>query len=618
MSRPPRLLSRTALYSVAVLIALALIGRSTVADEVIVQINDDHPVAQVSSAHIFESSDAAPHTALSDWRDVTLPHRWGNDRNRDDTSVWYRVTMELTDWSGADLAVYLPKVSMNADLWINGRFSSRVGSMEVPLTRHWNTPLLLTISPLLLRAGPNEVMVRVRALDRHDGGLAPFFVGALWQLEALANEARFWRSTVVDGLATAVLALAFVVAIVWARRPARIEYLYFSIGAIGCAISTLNMSVTSPPMSDHAWEIIMHGSLYLGVASLALFGWQFSGVSTRFRRWVMATIVTVGLVVLTTFESRLVVATTTFVIFAVAASAFIPLLRKLQQQPLTDSLVFGFAALVAVGAGAYDWLIVSANMPYETAYLLPYVWPVLLGAFSWLIAGEYARTQRDLATLNAELQQRIAARETALQATYDQLRAAERAQASAEERARILRDMHDGVGAHLSTALRQIEAGRSSNVEVANTLRDSLDSLKLAIDGMTLPAGDINALLAALRYRLTHRLSLAGLTVQWEVDELPLWANGAREGNMRHLQFLLFELISNVLQHAHASVLRIGAGADEQTIDVTIADNGSGISAVVQLRSCEARAKSIGATLEVSTSTSGTEVRVRIPMRALI
>ena len=44
---------------------------------------------------------------------------------------------------------------------------------------------------------------------------------------------------------------------------------------------------------------------------------------------------------------------------------------------------------------------------------------------------------------------------------------------------------------------------------MAATLRESLDHLKLSIDAMNLPGGDVNALLASLRYRLQRRIAQA-------------------------------------------------------------------------------------------------------------
>ena len=98
------------------------------------------------------------------------------------------------------------------------------------------------------------------------------------------------------------------------------------------------------------------------------------------------------------------------------------------------------------------------------------------------------------------------------------------------------------------------------------TLRDSLDQLKLSIDAINLPPGDITALLANLRYRLEPRLRACGIELEWAVEQLaPLARLDA--GAMRQLQFMLFEAISNVMQHARASRLRIEA---QQTAQASI------------------------------------------------
>jgi hypothetical protein len=578
---------------------------------------DASRAVKVTQAEMTRAPDAEPPTPHAPWLPVDLPHRWGRGVSAGMNETWYRLTVDVTQWSGAELAVYLPRIAMNADLWINGRFADRVGSMEEPLTRHWNTPLLLKISPLSLRAGDNDVLIRVRALDGHDGGLAPISLGTVAVLEPIAERARFWRGTLVNALATCVFALAFVVLVVWARRPARVDYLYFSLGAIGCAVSSLNMSVTSPPMSDAAWEMFVHVCLHAGVVCLALFGWQFAGLPTQRKRWLLAGVLAVDVLVQLALDGaahRAAIGILSLVVLAIAAVALLPLVRKLRQHGLTDLVVFGLAALLAVGFGVHDWLVVSALLPFESAYALPYVWPILLGAFSWLIAGEYARTQRDLARLNADLLERVAARESALRQTYEQLRVAERAQASAEERARVLRDIHDGVGAHLAMALRAAESGDQRGRDVVHTLRESLDGLKLAIDGMTLPAGDVTALLAALRYRLGPRLSEAGLAIEWDVQELPTWPGGVREGGMRDLQFLLFEIVSNVLQHARAKSIAFAARASAHAIELEIADDGTGVAGGTELRSCTLRARAIGAALTVDACAPGTRVRLRLPL----
>jgi signal transduction histidine kinase len=567
------------------------------------------------SADAATGADRAREGDAGAWRTIDLPHRWHADRGPGIRTAWYRFHLEIEDPAQIDLAVFLPKVSMNADLWIDGRLVARLGRMSPTLTRHWNTPLLFRVPSLVLAPGSNALLLRVRAEDRHNGGLAPFWVGPARALEPLADRARFWRVTLVTMLISGVLALAAVVVIVWVRRPKRVDYLFFSLGAVGCAIASLNMTVSNPPVPDDVWETIVHMALHGAVVCLALFGWEFAGVSTRRLRAPLAAIVMLDLLALLLLEDvalRLAVSVFSLIVFTTAVVAFVPLVRRLRERPVVDFLVFGFAAVATITVGAYDWLVVSGLLPYTAPFGLPYAWPVLLGAFAWLIAGDYARTQADLSALNAELGARVEARERALLETYERLSAVERERASAEERSRILRDMHDGVGSHLATALRQLESGAAANGDVAATLRDSLDYLKLSIDSMSATPGDVNAMLAALRYRLGARLEAAGLRIVWQVDELPMWPGGRREGAMRSLQFLLFELISNVVQHARAGELRVHARADGDAIELTIADDGRGLPPGAALRGCEARAASIGVGLDVAGGEGGTRVRLRL------
>jgi signal transduction histidine kinase len=117
-----------------------------------------------------------------------------------------------------------------------------------------------------------------------------------------------------------------------------------------------------------------------------------------------------------------------------------------------------------------------------------------------------------------------------------------------------------------------------------------------------------------LRYRLGRRLESAGLMLLWRVDDLPNWPVGHREGAMRHLQFALFELVSNVLQHAHATTLDVSATASATAIDMAIADDGRGMPAGNTLRSVELRVGAIGGELTIDTHDRGTRVRIRLPL----
>lgn len=199
-----------------------------------------------------------------------------------------------------------------------------------------------------------------------------------------------------------------------------------------------------------------------------------------------------------------------------------------------------------------------------------------------------------------------------------------RSQERMSERGRILRNMHDGVGAHISSAMRQLQmdgAGPSFGArnEVLQTLRDGLDHLKLSIDAIHLAPGDVTALLANMRYRMGPRFAGMGIELQWDVDLLPV-CEKLDASAMSELQFMLFEALSNVLQHAKAHVLRVeghappGAGQ----VFVRLVDDGCGFDPSIGTRNGIAnmreRAIAIGAQLHITSAPGNTVVEIRLPV----
>ncbi len=139
--------------------------------------------------------------------------------------------------------------------------------------------------------------------------------------------------------------------------------------------------------------------------------------------------------------------------------------------------------------------------------------------------------------------------------------------------------MHDGLGLPIRAEIRPLQSIRSSSAHSLRTLRDSLDQLELSIDSIHLPLGHVTALLAAPRYRLEPRIGASGIALERSVDEpAPVaWLDAQATGQ---LQFLLLEAISNALQHAGASVLRIEAGRHGALLRLRVIDNGRGFEAL--------------------------------------
>lgn len=206
-----------------------------------------------------------------------------------------------------------------------------------------------------------------------------------------------------------------------------------------------------------------------------------------------------------------------------------------------------------------------------------------------------------------------------------QLRRAEKEQAILNERQRLLRDMHDGVGASLVFALKLIEKGALTLEEAAAVMHECLDDLRLVIDSMESSDHDLATLVASLRCRLAGRFDRAGTTVEWSVGDVPelAWMNASQALEVLRI---VQEALTNVLEHAGASRVRIGLGMSSTTVGdcgeivrLSIEDNGIGFKQEVGtgrgLNNMRYRAELIGAKLSIDGS-NGTMLRLDLPVHA--
>jgi len=286
----------------------------------------------------------------------------------------------------------------------------------------------------------------------------------------------------------------------------------------------------------------------------------------------------------------------------------------------TTALTYRLVALavaVNVAVGIYDIYVLRLSHDYTAYTLVRYV-SVLFGAvLFYIVIARFRQVSAQALELMDTLGDRIAQKEAELASSYVQQEKMAREQERLHERTRILRDMHDGVGAHISAAIRQLQSGSASVDSVLSTMRDSLDQLKLTVDAMKIEPGDVTSLVASTRYRLEPRILEGGLTLQWEVMAVPpltsLDANA-----MRQLQYFVFEAISNTMQHARARNLRIAlTPLEEGGAVLCIADDGCGFDVAASgpdaLRTMRERAATLGARLEIRSDTTGTTVELQLP-----
>lgn len=149
-------------------------------------------------------------------------------------------------------------------------------------------------------------------------------------------------------------------------------------------------------------------------------------------------------------------------------------------------------------------------------------------------------------------------------------------EATEKERNRLLREMHDGLGAQLTTALYATRNEQASIDEVANYLQLALEDLRIMMDSMQAFDGDVATLLGQLRYRLERRIQQAGLELTWKVDDLPNFPAMTPQDAL-NLQRIVQETLVNTIKHAKASKVSLVAKMKAPNcLKIQVTDNGCG------------------------------------------
>jgi signal transduction histidine kinase len=579
------------------------------------------PPWQVDQVQCIDTDASAPPGANAPWRDCVLPDRWSATGRQHAGSVWYRLRWPSAARSGDARAqgLWIPTLSMNAEFWIDGqRLASTTDKAEGLTTRHWNHPWLLPL-PVRREVSPDvvEAHMKVMASSINEGTLSAPWVGAMDDLRTRHDTLVLWRVTAPGWGVVFGLSLGVVFILIRLRDARQNAWGYFGAGALLWSLANLNLTMLHMPVSDATWEMAVHLTLFLGLLCLVLFAMAFSGVLTPRRKlgfaiYGMLLCVSIPWISLRGDGRWMMVLTLPLLVAAgYAMAAIVAFTRRLR---LSSIRVFALVALLTLLAALNDWVVRAGFAALDRPFMLPLVAPLLLAALAWMLADDYARARADIDRANHDLDLKVRERERQLASIHEEELRVRTELAAANERARVLRDMHDGAGAHLSTAIRMLRAEPNVNAELAQALNDALDQLKLSVDVMNLPPGDVEALLASVRYRLGARLEQAGITMDWNIEDLPLWPLGQRQWALRHLQYIVFEIISNGLQHARASHLRVHARPGSGVIELEFADNGRGLSEAgpLSLNSVRSRAHLIEANLELADAAPGLIVRLRL------
>jgi signal transduction histidine kinase len=599
--------------------------------------------AEQSSITVFDRADfllskeQRPPADSSAWKPVSLPDQWRH-RMPDGTEGqgWYRIRFRLEERLASVHTAGITHPRANrTDFFVNGKLLGGAGELIAggrgsargagkASRPSFGTPLHVMVPHSLLRPGENVIHVRVHATSS-----GPFMHGlpqvkfgdatALRRPYHASNEfgfgaqRTFFAMALVSGIITLFLWLA--------RRGDKVIF-WYSVACLTWGIVSIPrlalrwVDVFAPVVPVLSW--FLNYGLVVPIMILCLRTvnlrwpwfetalWVFLVIETAFPLWVTAE----------TQQWYLAWDTVNTVLLLAGLSIILRYARR----PLRWSEHLQIAAM----------LLMAALMFFEVARYLEWVYvdfkairhyhvPLMLLAIGAVIFERHVLAVQRTEQANAKLERRVAEKAREIESTLQHVEMAKREQALAEERRRILADMHEGLGASLGRLVRHAHSGGADRASIERRIQDAIQELRVAVDALQPHEGDLAAVFGSLRYRLDSLIREAGVHLVWEVGELPEVA-GLAPATVFAIQRILLEAFTNAVKHSGASHINFTASArGPRGITIRIEDDGKGfdaqhVPASFGLSSMQTRAGRIGGAVEIrSRPGAGTVVQLDLP-----
>jgi signal transduction histidine kinase len=565
-------------------------------------------------------------------RAVTLPHFTSSRYSLEDPPLYTGSFTRAPPDAKTAWSVFLPRFSNAVEVAINGVVVLDSRRDDIANRPDRNTPQIAVIPSSLLRDGANEITVRLFVWGPLKGFLDTVYVGPDDRLRDAYDTRVLLFVTVPVVLSAWQSLLAVILAIMWLMR--RREPVY-GVLALGMLLGAMQAFVPPPvppaPYPKFAAILLASApieSALVVVFAVLFFGWRFP----RMGLLIFAPGVTILLAGLFTSQPipRIV-----FLFLGVPTVGVCLMLlavivtRAVIKRQDAASFTFGCAITIVLTCWFHDMLQVFEIVPDERTFVTRLSYSAMLVAIGAGLTWRFARALNQVDSFAGQLVTRVREAEERLKASFAREEERARAAALANERTRLMRDLHDGLGGQLISIVALSERG-NTGATITDAARAALKDLRLVIDSMDDIGGDLMLALGSWRERAAAQLRPHDIALEWRITSqqgLPLHPE-LRPWHVIQIVRILDEAVTNAVKHAtarHISVtIETRDGADGPYGVISVADDGKGFALADDgealttgrgLRNMKSRATRCGAVLDIMSGTTGTCVRLQLPQR---
>jgi len=577
---------------------------------------------------------AQPEQLGSAWEPATSREQWARTHpGLQGRTAWYRVDFELPPHraGSGSWALYMPYLYDGARMWLNGEPLASIAQTGEQTHVRWERPHLVTMPDSQLRQGRNVLLLRGVLTDPGGLQLNGLAIGPSEDLLPLYDRRLFWVRTMPQATVAVCFVVGLFVCFVWWRRHNEVLYGLFGLALLMWSVRTLTFVIEVMPAAWWPWwRSLYHATTGGFVVVLALFAMRFAGVQAHWLARALALYWAVGPLAMLASSGRLdtqVGLIWTGGMIPVGLSIIWFTALACWRQRSASALALLLAVVLAVAAGIHDYAVAWNGAAYMPAplrnwmghriFLLHHSANGLLLVMVAILTQRFVLALGETEALNRELEDRVAARERELASRQAELVRLEREQAGVDERQRIMRDLHDGLGSQLFVALTRVEQQRADSRQVAQMLRDCIADMRLTFEVASPGPESLAGVLSSFRFRWANQLQDAGVRSQWRVD-LPADAPGPSAVAVLQLLRIAQEALTNVLKHAGATQVHVGLALADGVLELKVADDGRGLASTAGagqgrgLSGMRQRAELLGARLAIDSGSDGTRVSLRL------
>lgn len=587
-------------------------------------------ITDVSSA-LANSDGSKPHPGQ--WESVTLPDNWSKRWPDHNGAVWYQINWQHNCPKSPQtppVAIAINFINMAGEVYHNNALLWQDKHRQEPLSRSWNTPRYWVVPSATLHSEGNQLWVKVIGYALQSPGLGTVQIGDVAPILE-KHETDWWNQRTVF-LINIILSitLGLICFSIWLLRRQEQAFGWFALASVFWVGFIANILATETwPFPNGGILAKANLSFFIGyIYCFCLFTWRFANrhfpkTEKAFLCCNVLSILVIWLGPISILKVSSLIIFLLYVFIVLISSLFFQYLayraKQLEQWLLAITLLL--CLLLAVN-NILDFFGFSKSIPI----ILPYTSTIVALFLTLILAMRLTRSLKHIEKFNQELSEKIVAAQNELGASLANKHVMMLKNSQLQERLKLSHDLHDGLGSSLVRAMASVDQSQKpiSNEQFMSMLKLLRNDLRQIVDSgananTKLPVTPV-AWLAPLRHRFLQLFDELETVLVWTVPKH--WPVEPSTLQCLTLYRVLEEALTNIVKHSEATQVTVVFNTLNQTLVLSIQDNGVGfdVEAVnrsgfsVGMRSMQARMARLGGHIVVTSEKNNTLIRASLPL----